>query len=427
MSQTGAETTLRDPKQVIADQSKRRASRLIWRRFLLPGILVLVILPAGIWGLYQWRESARQLLVKQCQQLQAEKNWNELRKSADQLARIEPASAEPWIYKAAACEETKDFEGMIAAIDRVGETNPRFGELHVRKLLAEFRELNRPLDGLKTCDRILEVNPLVMKAHEESINFCVLTLQRAEMVRRIRRAIICRRERPEDYVFLATASWFVHSGVFSANSSWLKSNPVEVFAVAQAVPVYLSHGKTGENAEKFADVPPVEQLFNRYPENLELLNYLIQNYIDFGNMKAAETLLDRVPKTKDAENDARLWRARSVCQDAKGDLPAAAESLQQSLRCDPYWWKVHYELHQIYHRMGQQELADRLHAIYEAGRPAAESISMINYYLGFEGKTKEFTLSNKKLLAPILKVALMVEDWDVAHALQDRIALEARQ
>ena len=388
---------------------------------------MLFVLPVALWGFFQWRESARQQLVQQCQRLQGEKNWDELRKSADQLARIEPASAEPWIYKAAACEETRDLEAMIASIDRIAESHPRFAELQVHKLQAEFRELNRPWDGLKTCDRVLDVNPLVMPAHEESINFCLLTLQRAEMVRRIRRAINCRRERPEDYVFLATTSWFYHAAVYAANSTWLKSNPSEVFEVAQAIPVYLSHGKTGENAAQFVDIAPVEQLINRYPENLELLNYLIQKYIDYGNMKAVEILLDRVPKTKDAEGDARLWRARAICQDAKGDLSAAAESLQKAFQCDPYWWTVHHELHQIYHRLGKQTLADRFHAIYEAGRVEAETISMINYHLSLENKNKEFTLANKKLLRPILKVATMVEDWTVVEAIRNRIQEATQQ
>lgn len=422
MTETDTETIVRETEQALTNDATKQPGNFRWTRFRVASILVFFALPVGLWGFYQLWQRSRHQLVEKCQRLQAEKNWNELRKSADQLAMIEPASAEPYIYKAAACEETKDFEAMVAAIDRIAESHPRFAELQVRKILAEFRELNRPLDGLKTCDRLLDINPLVMQAHEQSINFCLLTLQRAEMVRRIRRAINCRRERPEDYVFLATASWFYHAAVYAASTSWLKSNPSEVFEVAQALPVYLVHGKTGENADRFVDIVTPEQMFNRYPDNLELLNYLIQNYIDYGNMKAVEVLLDRVPKTIAAEIDARLWRVRAVCAETKGDLSAAADFLQKAFQCDPYWWKVHYDLHQIYHRLGKQELANRFHAIYEAGRPVAESISMINFHLSLENKNKEFSLANKKLLLPIFRVAMMIEDRDVVEAIRIRIA-----
>ena len=67
----------------------------------------------------------------------------------------------------------------------------------------------------------------------------------------VRRAIRLRRESPESYVFLVSASWLYPGSMYRTNTRWLESDPKsETFQVAQAMQVYTSQAKSDPERAK---------------------------------------------------------------------------------------------------------------------------------------------------------------------------------
>src|SRR5690348_9400892 len=312
-----------DAKPLRPQASGRSAAR----KWLWASLALVVCLSVGYGGHRHWRRAQVRALHQQCAKLGAANDWNALASVAAEWAALEPQRADPWIYRAQAAEELKDWAEMVAYLDRVPRSDSRAIGALVRKAITEFEKLNRPWDGIKTCDAVLALDERVLIAHKQSIFFCAMTLQRAELVRRVRRAIQLRRESPESYVYLVGASWLYMGSVYRHNSHWLGADPEnETFQVARALQVYVGEVKSDlEQAAQFEHIPPDEELLRKYPHNQELVAYFLNRCISEGDVERVRGLLEAVPAQL-AEQDPRFWRARAWCEDAGGDLEAAEKS-----------------------------------------------------------------------------------------------------
>ena len=355
-------------------------------------------------------------LARQCREMSAASRWNELAPVARQWAGIEPRRAEPWLYQAEAAEGLKEWENVVQFLDRVPRGDSRAVAALVRKATAEFENLNRPWDGMKTCDEVLELDPRVLVAHKQTIFFCAMTLQRAEMVRRIRRAIQVRREGPESYVYLVSASWLYSGSLYRHNTAWLEADPDnETFQVARALPVYTSQAKSDlEHAAEFEHIPPAEQLLQKYPQNVELVAYFLNRGITEGDLDRVRELLQAVPPSL-ADADPRIWRARAWCEDATGESELAERSLRRAFELDPYWWQIHFQLHDLLRRTGRREESAAFFKIYQASKDLSIEIRTLDQSI--EG------LDNQKFCRSLLELAESVHDDDVAVALRERLSM----
>lgn len=389
--------------------SSRRPSRrwLIW--------LVVLVGPFIAVGLYlTWRHATVPRLTERSHALRDQKNWPELATTAERWTRLDAGNAEAWLFRAEAAEGLRDWDGLVRALDGFPRNDARAVPALVQKALVEFERLNRPWDGVRTCDEVLRREPRVLVAHKQTIFFFAVTMQRAEMVRRIRRAIQVSRESPESYVYLVSASWLYSGSMYRHNTHWLENDPEnETFRVAQALQVYASEVKDDPaRAAEFAHIPSAEQLLERYPHNLELAAYLLKQRIADGDLPRVRELLAAVPPEV-ADGDARIWRARAWCQDTLGDFAAAEQSLRRAFALDPYWWQVHYQLHDLLRRLGRREESEQFFQIYQLSKELSLEITRM------ERSADGF--NDPSFLRSLLKLAELVGDTPVANALRARI------
>ncbi len=384
------------------------------RRWLIVLALIVCAL-AGGWLVRHGRRESVVVLTQKCRELSAQGNWDELASVSERWAGLDPHQANPWLFRAEAAEGRKDWAHVVEYLDRVPRDDRRAVAALVRKAAAEFENLNRPWDGVATCDEVLRLDPRVLIAHKQTIFFHAMTLQRAEMVRRIRRAIQVRRESPESYVYLVSASWLYSGSLYRHNTEWLKSDPdSEVFQVAQAMQVYTSEAKSDlEHAAEFEHIPPAEELLQRYPHNVELLAYFLNRSITEGDLDRVRELLRAVPQDL-ADADARFCRARAWCEDTMGESSSAEMSLRRAFELDPYWWQIHFQLHDLLRRVGRHDESARFFKIYTVSKALSTEIKTLD-------RSVE-SLDDQKFCGSLLELAELIEDEEVAVALRERLA-----
>ncbi|HVW01722.1 MAG TPA: hypothetical protein VHB77_15330 [Planctomycetaceae bacterium] len=378
-------------------------------------LTLAIALSAGGWFVYQWRYENVETYERQCSLYNAKGKWPQLAAVAEKWSRREPQKADPWLFRAVAAEGLEDWPAAVEYLDRVPRDDPRAVPALVRKAIAEFEQLNRPWDGVKTCDEVLRIEPRVLIAHKQVIFFFATTLQRAEMVRRIREAIRLRRESPESYIYLVSASWLYSGSLYRHNTHWLEGDPdSQVFRVAQAMPVYTSQAKSDrERAAEFEHIPPPEQLLERYPHNLELLAYFLSRSITDGDLERVQQLLEAVPPAV-GDADARVWRARAWCADTLGDSDGAEQALRRALAIDPYWWQLHFQLHDLLRRLGRAEEAARELEIYKVSHEISIKIMTMN-------RTEE-RFDDPEFSGSLVELAELVKDEEVVAALKERVS-----
>lgn len=390
-------------------QAMHRKHRIALIALLLGAALITLT-----WGSYAWRRATLRQLAADSSAASSRHEWSKLEEVSHRWAELEPERAEPWLFRAEAAEALQDWSLMATCLGKIPHSDRRAIASLARKAGLEFEYLNRPWDGLATCDEIIKLDPRVLLAHKQAIFFTAMTLQRAEMVKRVRAAIRVRRESPESYVYLASASWFYGSSLYRHNTHWLESNPEdETFQVAQAMQIYMSEAKTNPaEAHKYEHIPPATELLQRYPHNLELLAYFINLAIEAGDADQVEQYLTAVPN-EFLDSDARILRARAWKADTQGELSSAEELLRKAFELDPYWWKVHFQLHDLFRRLGNEEDSRRFLKIYDVSLPLAKTITEMNRsYDAFDDATFRTRL---------LTLSELVGDEEVAAALRSRL------
>jgi tetratricopeptide (TPR) repeat protein len=350
----------------------------------------------------------------QCLELKTDRNWEELAKTAEEWSKLEPHASDPWIYRGEAAEGLKEWNALVQYLDRIPRTDPRAVGALVSKAMVEFEKLNRPRDGVKTCDEILEINPRVLVAHKQTVFYYMMTLQRDEGLRRVRRAIRMRRESPETYVFLVSSTWLLPTSLYRNNQVWLESEPEsEIFEVARAMPVYTANSKNDPRyADEYQHIPPAVELLEKYPHNPELLAYFLNLAITDGDIDRVQQLLNAYPQDR-AASDPRYWRARAWLEDTQGEFDSAEKSLKKAFTLDPYWWQIHFQLNDLLRRLGRGEEAAYYLKIYKISKDLSTEITNLN-------QSPE-SLDEKKFCKQLLVLAELIEDDEIVATLRERV------
>ena len=388
------------------------------RWWILPlAILIAAAVPIGYLFQTVMHNRAIAAYEQQCQDLKLKKNWTELAKVAESWSKIEPGTADPWLYRGEAAEELSDWKSMIQHLDRIPRTDSRAVPALLKKSIVEFEKLNRPFDGARTCDQVLELNPQVTAAHKQTVFFYMMTLQRKEALRRVRRAIRLSRESPETYVFLVSVSWLNPASLYHNNTIWLESDPEsEIFEVARAMPVYTTLAKNDpKHAAVVEHIPTAEKLLEKYPHNPELLSFFISLSISNGELERVQELVQAFPRDI-GETDPRYWRARAWCEEALGDVDQAEKSLRRGFALDPYWWVIHFQLHDLLRRQQRLDDAAYFFKVYKLSKDLSTEITSLN-------KSPE-SLDEQNFCRKLLVLAVLIEDDEVVNTLKRRVVTQ---
>ena len=388
----------------------------LWRYSFVLLAVIIAAVPIGYSTHQYFQKRSIVAYEQQCHELKVKKDWTQLAKIAEAWSAIEPTVADPWLYRGEAAEGLSDWKSLVQYLDRVPRSDPRAVGALLTKAIVEFEKLNRPWDGAKTCDEVLELNPLVLVAHKQTVFFYMMTLQRKEALRRVRRAIHLRRESPETYVFLVSATWLNPAALYQNNTIWLESDPEnEIFEVARAMPIYTTSAKDDpKQAEVVEHIPAAEKLLEKYPQNPELLAFFIGLGITNGDLDRVQELLKTFPREL-ADTDARYWRARAWCEDALGEYELSEKSLRRGFALDPYWWVIHFQLHDLLRRLGRIDEATYFHNAYQIAKDLSIKITSLN-------KSPE-NLDERKFCRELLVLAELIEDDEVIDTLKERVAV----
>jgi tetratricopeptide (TPR) repeat protein len=380
------------------------------RRLVLLCVLACIALPGWHYGLPLWEHRRQESFFANCSRAQQLGEWDELQRLSMQWTRWQPESADAWVFRADAAQNKGDFAAAVEYLSAVPESSPKAIPAYIALATLQFGPATQPLDGVRTSERLLELEPRTTAAHQQLIEFYAMTLQRGKLIKQIRQAIDLGREPRSAYVYLFLIDTMRLADAVETNDTWLKAHPdTEVFFVARA----LQLPEPAPNVESTMGNKHqiIAKLFERFPDNVELLGYLVDLAIRRGNTSEVARLLVGAPSL--VENDSRFWRAKGWLHLNRGELSAAGQALQQALELHPLDLLARTWLTDLTRRQGDLEEAQVLEALVRQARRLREKC------------TGEQSAENvaQEVLTELADYARQCGDKQVADALTHRLAV----
>ncbi|MDP6553380.1 MAG: hypothetical protein QGG71_01865 [Pirellulaceae bacterium] len=326
-------------------------------------ILVLLCLAGvSVPGYRWWKTRQKETLKARCAQALKDKEWDQLETCATAWLDLDKDNGFAWLYLGQAVQQKGDFERAAECLGALDDSHPRCLPALLELVEMQLAKLNRPLDAVETCHRIIKIDPNVTKAHQRLIFFYAMTLQRREMIRAIRRAIDLNAAQPEAYAYLLEASSLRFSNGYQINTHWLKSDPEnEQFQVARAIfwaKTEEPSSEAGPTKDGSPSSGPIEECRRKFPEDAEILAYLLENQVLAGNTSNVESLLATAPAS--AELDGRFWRFKGWYHAARNELDEAEQAYRESLKWDPYDWRSRHQLATVLRRQNKLDEVERM-------------------------------------------------------------------
>ena len=400
-SASGAESA-----QVVSAVPFRKVLR--WSLF----ILVVAILSGGIvFANHHWIRSKKTAFRNQCKEAQDSGKWVELRKISEQWSAWDSSSVDAMLYAADASIHVEDFDSAVDLLSKIPDSDPRALPSLVVLSNMQFGVINRPLDGVRTCERILRINQRTTAAHHQLIEFYAITLQKRRLEQQIRFAIDCQREPPKSYVYLFLIDTMRIAGASESNSRWLEQDPdSELFDVARVLhlpePENGVRGSSSDDKYSLAD-----RLLKKFPDNLELLAYKVDVNLRSGDVPGVVQFLSSLPT--DADDDNRFWRAKGWLHMNRNELPKATEALEEAIRLFPMDWYARNLLADLLRKEGRLTEAEKLHELVQSARQLRIRINAI---------ALDEEIPND-ILTELARLAEQCNDGQVANALNQRLKM----
>ncbi len=347
-------------------------------------ILVLLCLAGvSVPGYRSWKARQQETLKVRCAQALKDKEWDQLETCATAWLDLDKKNGFAWLYLGAAYQAKGDFELAAECLNSLDESDPKCLEALLELVEMQLGKLNRPLEAVATCRRIIKIDPDITKAHQRLTFFYAMTLQRREMIRCIRASIDLNAAEPEAYAYLLMASALRFSNGYRINSHWLKSDPnYEHFQVACAV--FLAKGSSRDDASASDDPgavvdPTLEPLVlecrERFPNNTEILAYLLEFAVERGDLDEIADLLSAAPAG--AELDSRFWRYKGWYHAAVEEFEYAEKAYRESLRWDPYDWRSRHQLAAVLRRQNKLDEMQLLTELALKGKKLEQEVQAL--------------------------------------------------
>lgn len=310
-------------------------------------------------------------------------NWRRLETLSSKWAERDPASALPWLLAAEAAEKRGAMNRVAQYLEQLPPDDPRTPDVLLELATIYFGDLNQPQAGVAACQRALKIDPNHREAHRRLIFYYGITVQRAKMVQQARKVILRGCEFPEAYVYVVGANWLTFSNAYELNEKWLRSgSDDETYRVAQIIHWAGASGlQTAADFVEDVDTSRVKQaehekrlreVFERYPNNSELLAYFLEKHATKGNASVVEELLSRVPAS--AAEDNRFWHFKGWLHMARGELSEAELAYRKALELNPYAWQSQFQLAGVLRQQQRFEETEAMVALALEGKQLQETI-----------------------------------------------------
>lgn len=386
------------------------------RRPLLVGSGVVVVLAVVLsaWPAYRWwTEHHRQAYKARCRSHSQAGEWDKLQSVSERWLEWDPRNGTAWLYRAEAAQEQNRLEAAVRFLDRIPDDHPKCIAALLIRMELLFDELNRPVDAAETCRRILEIDPLRSRPRWRLISYYAMSLQRRKLVRLIRESIDLQREPPEAYVYLVLADTLEFSDRYNTVSRWLQQRPdYEPFLVARAYHIAHIGPATDPTLRRFLgfdDANPMDRYLERFPQNLEVLAYHLEQRDEAGDVEGMGELLDRLPP--EAEHDSRFWRFKGRYHLARNELEQAEAALREAIRVHPYDWQSRQQLVNVLRRQNRPGEAEETARLALNGKELARRLTEVQ-------NPREISSG---LLQQILEHARACGDAHVTRGLRNRL------
>lgn len=337
-------------------------SRLSGRRALVVGLpVVLGFCLAAAFGWQWWARRVTAETAAACRAAIRSDRWDEARILADRWARRAPADADAWFSLAEVARSQGDLSATAESLRRVPPSDRRYLKAQTLRGDLLLDGLRKPAEAIVAWQDMLRLSPAAEVAHQRLIYVYAMTLQRNRMVEQIRKAIRFRAEPPEAYGYLLSAPNLMFSDGYHRVGQWLENAPDdETLRVAHAI--FAARTNPSKGVQMFGsvdsqagDLSLIRKCQIDYPENVEVLAFLIDRAIYEGDLEEAGRLLQTLPES--AQQDSRVWRYLGTWRDSRKQTAEAAEAFRHSIDLHPMDWRSHFELGAVERSLGHAEAA----------------------------------------------------------------------
>lgn len=314
------------------------------------GLGFLLLLGLGVlFGLPAWREWQARRFETQCRNMRDKRQWQQLSKTAESWSRQDPQRANAWLFRAEAAAGLEQFSQAAEFMFQIPKSDPKAIPAYLKGATILLGPANRPIEGVQALQRLFQLEPRIADAHRHVIQFYALTLQRQKLLDQIQFAIQCDREPPEAYVYLFLVDTLRLSNGVEMNDRWLKAYPdEEIFLVARALHMDEQRVKAETTAASGGDRNStvsgstsvrsqlLADLLKRFPNNVELLSYHIEQSLLSGDVDRAVTLLSQAPADIDSDN--RFWRYKGQIHQSREETAEAESAYRHALELNKLDW-----------------------------------------------------------------------------------------
>lgn len=314
---------------------RSRSSGLI--RWMVLLLLVIASGVGGLWGSAWWKQSQLREYENQCRTAKDRGDWNTLAVVSEKWAVWEPDSGQAWVMRALAAQESGDLPASAEFLEQIPDHYE--GAIAARLELSTlyFEPLNRPVDGVRICERILDTNPKIVAAHQRLCHYFAMTLQRGRLLRQVRESIHRKAETVDGYNYLVTLPDLIFSDSLQRVTRWLEVTPDEpTLLVASALIRARDDKQKSGNEYEALMTQELRTILLRFPDDIELRTTLLEIVSRNGDIAGVEQLLESAPQF--AGEDYRMWRIRSWFSLANGDSEAAEKAAREAIRLNPMDW-----------------------------------------------------------------------------------------
>lgn len=309
-----------------------------------------------------------------CKELRENESWPKLVECASEWSKTTEIPDEAILFLAEAEFELGSPVRAIEYLLSVPEESSRCFPALIAACDLQFGELNRPMDGVATLERMIKKTPSSISSRQRLIFFYAMTLQREKMLDAIFDAIRAKAEPPDGYAYLMIAEELSFSNGFTKNSEWLKSDPdSELFSVARTVQLLngLESSDSPQNNQALIRCRETYQgLLKQYPQNSTLLEAEISRAAAEFDLAKVQELINQATDPKTSV----ILRWQGWVSFQNDEFQQSLAALKQSLEAFPLDWEAWHQLSACKRRLGDTEGASSAAQIAIVGKAIRKTV-----------------------------------------------------